>query len=74
VIPIQQEGQKSHTDARKFPKIHELLHVIDNMSWFGSPVNFFLQRPVSLLIPEAKHPERRAQKQIEGAAYELQAT
>ena len=43
------------------------------MSWFGSPVNFCAQRPESLLIPAAKHPGRRAQKRIEGSAYELQA-
>jgi hypothetical protein len=23
VIPVKQEGQKSHTDAWKFPKLHE---------------------------------------------------
>jgi hypothetical protein len=73
VTPIKQEGQKSHTDAWKFPKFHELLHIVDDMSWFGSPVNFCAQRPESLLIPAAKHPGRRAQKRIEGSAYELQA-
>jgi hypothetical protein len=73
VIPIKQEGQKSHTDAWKFPKFHELLHIVDDMSRFWSPVIFFAQRPESLLIPAAKHPGRRAQKRIEGSAYELQA-
>jgi hypothetical protein len=73
MIPIKQEGQKSHTDAWKFPKFHELLHIVENMSPFGSPVNFCAQRPESLLIPAAKHPGRRAQKRIEGSAYELQA-
>ena len=73
VTPIKQEGQKSHTDAWKFPKFHELLHIVDDMSRFGSPVNFCAQRPESLLIPAAKHPGRRAQKRIEGSAYELQA-
>jgi hypothetical protein len=40
VIPIKQEGQKSNTDAWKFPKFHELLHIEDDMSRFGSQVNF----------------------------------
>ena len=51
----------------------DLLHIVDDMSRFGSPVNFCAQRPESLLIPAAKHPGRQAQKRIEGSAYELQA-
>jgi hypothetical protein len=46
---------------------------LEDMSQFGSPVNFCVQRPESLLIPAAKHPGRHAQKQIEGSAYEVQA-
>jgi hypothetical protein len=71
---MRKEGQKSNAeDAWKFPKFHELLHIVDDMSRFGSPVNFCAQRPESLLIPAAKHPGRQAQKRIEGSAYELQA-
>jgi hypothetical protein len=25
---------------KKFPKFHELLHILDDMEWFGAPVNF----------------------------------
>ena len=73
--PIKIEGRNNnnHADAWKFPKFHELLHIVDDMSRFGSPVNFCAQRPESLLIPAAKHPGRQAQKRIEGSAYELQA-
>ena len=46
----------------KFPKFHELLHILDNME---------RQRPESLLIPVAKKPGRRAQKRHNGSAYEL---
>jgi hypothetical protein len=66
-IPIEKES------AWKKPKFHELLHVVDDMSRFGSPVNFCAQRPESLLIPAAKRPGRRAQKKHEGSAYELQS-
>jgi len=53
---IRKEGQKSNAkDAWKFPKFHELLHIVDDMSRFGSPVNFCAQRPESLLIPAAKN-------------------
>ena len=54
-IPIKIEGQnKDHADTWKFPKFHELLHIVDDMSLFGSPVNFCAQHPESLLIPAAK--------------------
>ncbi len=73
--PIEIEGQNNnnHANAWKFPKFHELLHIVDDMSRFGSPVNFCAQRPESLLIPAAKHPGRQTQKRIEGSAFELQA-
>ena len=59
----KEEGQKSNAeDSWKFPKFHELLHIVDDMSWFVSPVNFCAQHPESLLIPAAKHPGRQAQK------------
>ena len=57
----------------KFPKFHELLHLLDNMERFGAPVNYCAQRPESLLIPVAKKPGRRAQKRHNGSAYELQS-
>jgi Plavaka transposase len=66
-IPIEKET------AWKKPKFHELLHVVDDISRFGSPVNFCAQRPESLLIPAAKRPGRRAQKRHVGSAYELQS-
>jgi hypothetical protein len=55
----------------RFPKFHEMLHLLDDMNRFGSPRNFCAQRPESLLIQAAKHPGRRAQKRHEG--FELQA-
>lgn len=66
-IPIEKEN------AWKKPKFHELLHVVDDMERFGSPLNFCAQRPESLLIPAAKRPGRRAQKRHMGSAYELQS-
>ena len=59
--------------AWNFPKFHELLHILDDMTRFGSPLNFCAQRPESLLIQAAKQPGRRAQKRHEGVSYELQA-
>jgi hypothetical protein len=44
----------------KFPKFHELLHIVDDMTRFGATTNFCAQRPESLLIPVAKQPGRRA--------------
>ena len=63
----------SKPNAWKFPKFHEMLHIVDDMSRFGSPVNYCAQRPESLLIPAAKQPGRRAQKRHVGSAYELQS-
>ena len=57
----------------KFPKFHELLHIVDDIERFGAPMNYCAQRPESLLIPVAKQPGRRAQKRHEGSVYELQA-
>ena len=57
----------------KFPKFHELLHIVHDMERFGAPMNFCAQRPESLLIPVAKKPGRRAQKRHEGSSFELQA-
>ena len=60
-------------DRWKFPKFHEMLHVVDDITRFGSPTNFCAQRPESLLIHAAKRPGRRAQKRHAGTRYELQA-
>jgi hypothetical protein len=57
----------------KFPKFHELLHIVDDMTRFGATTNFCALRPESLLIPVAKQPGRRAQKRHEGSMFELQA-
>ncbi|KAI2492859.1 hypothetical protein MHU86_21672 [Fragilaria crotonensis] len=57
----------------KFPKFHELKHILNDMKRFGAPINYCAQRPESLLIPVAKQPGRRAQKRHTGALYELQA-
>ena len=57
----------------KFPKFHELLHLVEDMERFGSPLNYCAQRPESLLIPVAKQPGRRAQKRQDGSTYELQS-
>ena len=59
--------------AWKFPKFHELLHIVDDIERFGAPINYCAQRPESLLIQAAKKPGRRAQKRQQGVAYELQA-
>ena len=48
----------------KFPKFHELLHIVDGMERFGSPRNFNAERPESLLISAAKKTGRRAQSVI----------
>ena len=73
VVKKENEKKKKENKAWNFPKFHELLHVVDDMARFGSPVNFCAQRPESLLIPAAKQPGRRAQKRKVGSAYELQA-
>lgn len=57
----------------KFPKFHELLHILEDMERFGATMNYCAQRPESLLIPVAKQPGRRAQKRHDGSEYELQA-
>ena len=57
----------------KFPKFHELKHILEDMEWFGASINYCAQRPESLLIPVAKQPGRRAQKRHTGSSYELQA-
>jgi hypothetical protein len=59
--------------AWKFPKFHELLHLVDDIERFGAPINYCAQRLVeSMLIPVAKKPSRCAQKRQQGVAYELQ--
>ncbi len=63
----------TNSNRWNFPKFHELLHVVDDMSRFGAPTNFCAQRPESLLISAAKQPGRRAQKHHHGIDYELQA-
>ena len=57
----------------KFPKFHELLHIVDDIERFGAPRNFNAERPEALSINAAKRPGRRAQKRHEGALYELQS-
>ena len=51
-----------HSDKWNFPKFHELLHIIEDISRFGAPINYSAERPESLLIPAAKQPGRRSQK------------
>jgi hypothetical protein len=55
------------------PKIHELMHIVYDMSQFGAPQNFCAQQPESLLIVAAKQPGRCAQKCHKGVVYKLQA-
>jgi hypothetical protein len=55
----------------KFPKFHELLHIVHDMEQFGAPMNFCAQRPESLLITVVKKPGRRAQERHEGSFFEL---
>ena len=61
------------SDRWNFPKFHELLHVLDDISRFGAPRNYCAERPESLLIAAAKQPGRRAQKRHDGSSYERQA-
>jgi hypothetical protein len=63
----------TNSNRWNFSKFHELLHVVDDMSRFGTPTNFCAQRPESLLISAAKQPGSRAQKRHHGIDYELQA-
>ena len=63
----------SKRTAWNYPKFHELMHIVDDISRFGAPQNFCAQQPESLLIVAAKQPGRRAQKRHEGVVYELQA-
>ena len=63
----------SKSKSWKFPKFHELLHILDNMERFRVSVNYCAQRPESLLISVAKKPGRRAQKRHNGSAYKLQS-
>jgi hypothetical protein len=62
----------SKSTAWNYPKFHELMHIVDDISQFGAPQNFCAQRPESLLIVAAKQPGRRAQKRHRGVVYELQ--
>jgi hypothetical protein len=63
----------TNSNRWNFPKFHELLHVVDDMSRFGAPNNICTQRLESLLISAAKQPGGRAQKLHHGIDYELQA-
>ena len=58
--------------TRKFPKFNKLKHKLNDMERFGAPINYFAQRPESLLIPVAKQPGHRAQKRHTGLLYKLQ--
>ncbi len=66
-IPIDKDN------VWKYPKFHKLLYVVDDMSCFGSPLNFCAQGPESLLKDAAKRLGRREQKRHEGSAYKLQS-
>ena len=57
----------------KFPTYHELLHLVEDMERFGSPIRYCAERPESLLIPVAKQPGCHAQKRQDGSIYELQS-
>ena len=62
-----------NTNPWKFPKFHELLHIVDDICRFGAPQNYSAQRPESLLIAAAKQPGRRAQKRHLGSTFEMQS-
>ncbi len=66
-IPIDKEN------AWKYPKLHELLHILDDMSCFGSPLNFCVQGPEALLKDAGKCCGRWAQKRNDISVYELQS-
>jgi hypothetical protein len=56
-----------------YPKFHELMHIVDDMSQFGVHLNFCAQRSKSLLIFAAKQPDWRTQKCHKDVVYEVQA-
>jgi hypothetical protein len=62
----------SNQTAWHFPRFHEFMHIVDDMSRFDATQNFCAQHPESLLIAAAKQTGRPAQKQIEGVVYKLQ--
>ena len=64
---------RTKSDRWNLPKLHKLLHIVDNMSRLGAPANLCAQRPESLLISASKQPGRHAQKRHQGIDYELQA-
>ena len=63
----------SKSTAWNYPKFHDLMHIVDDISQFGAPQNFCAQQPESLLIVAAKQPGLHAQKCHKGVVYELQA-
>ena len=63
----------SEGTASSYPKFHEFMHIVDDMSRFGAPQSFCAQQPELLLILAANHPDRRAQKCHKGVVYEFQA-
>lgn len=60
-------------DSWLFPKLHELLHFVDDMSRFGSTANFSAQRTESLLKDTGKRVGRKAQKTKTGVVFEHQS-
>ena len=60
--PTKHTIPTSKNTAWNYPKFHELMLIVDDMSRLGAPQNFCAQRPESLLIVAAKQPSRRAQK------------
>jgi hypothetical protein len=59
----------SEGTASSYPKFHEFMHIVDDMSRFGAPQSFCAQQPELLLILAANHPDRRAQKCHKGVVY-----
>ena len=45
-----------NSEKWKFPKFHKLLHIIKDISHFGSPINYCAEQPESLLIPLPSNP------------------
>mgnify|MGYP006194098255 FL=1 len=52
------------------PKFHELVHVVDDISRFGAPMNYSADCPESLLITAATLTGRQSQKRNQRSSYE----
>ena len=57
----------------KLAKMHELLHLLDNMTCFGAATNFTAESPENFLKTTVKKVGKKCQKQKAGTMFEQQA-